>query len=368
MKSNPSCAVHTKKHFGVLRIIIPTVLLVLISNCALQPTLTPPNQTSFPVISNRNAAQIRLLKEWEIYDVNAITWSIDSSTFAVAGKENSDNVNLFGIYTYDINSFEKLWFSEVYVPFSLTYSPDNKSIAVPSLGLFLLNAKTGERTKEIPYQRGCIGSQEIKYNSDGTHIFTLSTDPDYRTTTISIWDVESNHCLRTIEDNGVAFDFRLSRDGSFLALGLRDIGKSLEQQVHIWNTETQKIICSFKATYHPVAFTSKGNIIAAGSIDREGDIDLWDTKTCQILDTFHQEKQKGFFSMDFSPDEKLLIVGGNFTFDIWDMVNKKIIFESGILPNPVKLLTFSPDGRYILSETDRVSFDSKAIITLWGVK
>lgn len=361
-------------------IAVSIIFLSLLSGCkpdatkdGLQTISTPtllPSQPSSSLVSTQNVAQIDVSKdrEWKVYDINAIAWSMDSSMFAIAGRENSADSN-FGVYAYDINSSAKLWFSETYVPFSLAYSPDNQIIAVPYFaGFSSLDAVTGAGNKSTLYQEGeCFGDQQIAFSPDGTKIITLSTVPQYRTTMIYMWDIKADRCFGMLaEEQGVAFHFSLSRDGHLLALGLRDIGNNLEQQVHVWDTEQKKLICSFAGT-QPISLTLDGNMIAAGSIDKPGDVGFWDAKTCQPLDVLHLQEANGPFSMDFSPDGKLLAIGGTNTMQIWDAANRKLLFKSEKLPNIVKILTFSPSGQLLLSETDRVSVNDKATITLWKI-
>jgi WD40 repeat protein len=351
---------------------IPIVFLISLSGCSPAREYSQPtpglvsDQSPFHFISTENVEHMSQLKQWKTYDVNTMTWSTDSSKFAIAGKENSADSD-FGVYAYDINHPQALWFSKTYVPFSLAYSPDDRLLAVPALGLDLLDANTGESIKKIPYQKGCIGTQAIKYDSAGSRIFTLGTVPEYRTTTVYIWDAVVDDCLGVLpEEQGIAFGFELSRDNRFLVMGLSDVGKELEQQVHVWDIGERKLICSFKGA-QPIAFASDGGIIATGNVDKLGDIDLWDAKSCQFLDSLHHEESAGRYSMDFSPDGELLAVGDSNAIQIWDVENKKLLFTSDRLPNYVKILAFSPDGRFLLSETDKTTVEDKAIVTLWGV-
>lgn len=350
-------------------ICVSIILLLLFSGCnvIMKPKAVQP---PFSFTPENYIFSVSPSSKWEIYDVNALSWSPDESMFAVAGKGDKSDIDLFHVYTYKVNTFAKIWGSEIYIPFGLVYSPDSSVIAVPySSGIRFLDATKGNIVKKIAYRNGCFGDQDIKYNPSGSQIFTLDTNPDYEITRIYTWDIQINKCLGTfVEEKGVAFDFEISGKGNVLVLGLRDIKVDdyYEQQVHVWDVETRKQVCSFKGV-QPVSLALDGKVIAAGSIDEEGDVGLWDVKTCQLLDTIRRQEQKSPFSMDLSPDGKLLAIGGSKTFQIWDVASKKLLFESERLPNTVKILAFSPSGKYLLSETERMSVDDKAIITLWAI-
>jgi WD40 repeat protein len=314
-----------------------------------------------------NKIDIHPINEWEMYDVNNIAWSIDSSRFAIAGRGNSDNT--FGIHAYDVNASDKLWFHETYVPFSLAYSPDNQAIAVPFFaGFDLLDAATGEKVKGTLYQKGvCFGDMAIRFSADGRKVFTLSTSPDDGSTEIFAWDTVENRCLeKLLHEKGVAFDFALSRDEQTLSIGLRDIevGGHYEQQVHVWDIEVQRLICSFAGTQP--AFSPDGDWIAAANLDEKGQIDLWNAKLCQTVHVFPREKQKIPQDMDFNPDGQLLAVGSD-TFQIWQVASGRLLFESEQLSHPIDSLLFSPDGRFLLTIIPRTSGDDRAKITLWRI-
>jgi WD40 repeat protein len=357
---------------------IPIMVLILLSSCnttlskdiqaGSTPTL-PSAGLSLRLISNQNISNLEPIKEWEIYDINDIAWSINSSMFAIAGEENDDGI--FGVSAFNIDASEMLWFHETYVPFSLVFSPDNQVIAVPFFaGINLLNTTTGQSVKEILYQKEtCFGSMGIRFSPDGTKIFTLRSSPDSNDelTEIFIWDIEMDRCLgKLVEEKGVAFNFELSHDGRFLILGLHDIEVQghFEQQVHVWNVETQQQVCSFAGT-HPV-FSLGGEWIAAANVENEGEVDLWSTRSCQRLDGFQSTEQKIPRDISFSPDGQLLAIGGD-TLQIWRVASKELLFESDQLSNHVDFLTFSPDGRFLLMVTPRISGNDKGKIVLWGV-
>lgn len=326
------------------------------------------HQTPSPV-TEQSAKLVSPVNTWEVYDVNAVAWGPDSAFFAVAGREDRIDES-FGVYNFGLSSTKIFWRSDLYVPFSLTYHPDNEVIAVPSLGLKILDKNTGEVVDAISSEKGCVGTQEIAYSQDGSSVFTLGTNSDLGLTSIFQLNTKTHECFGIIiQENGVAFDFELSQNSKILAIALRDIkvGSRYEQQVHVWDVETRKQVCGFMGS-GPVALTLDGNILAARRIDRPGEVDLWDTKACHLLNTLQIQEQNGPLSMDFSPDGQILAVGGKDIFQLWEVASRKLLFESAKLPNLVSILAFSPDGRFLLSVTDKTSVDDKAIITLWEVK
>lgn len=152
--------------------------------------------------------------EWKLYDVENITWSMDSLSFAVLGNEKDDNV--FGVYMYRASDPGKDWFHKVDISFGLAFSPDNQVIAIPTFPLLiLLDQNTGELIKEVgDYKlQPCFGIEQIKYSSDGKKIFSLNTvagiGNEY--SEIFVWDSEGEQCQGSlIQEKGTAFNFELS--------------------------------------------------------------------------------------------------------------------------------------------------------------
>lgn len=365
MKRN-TCKQRADAH---LIIAMGVMLTVLLSSCG----ETPGNS----YLTSENASSLIKFQEWELMYINAISWNLESNGFVVAGA-SSDNDEDSGLYMYDINAPEPLWSTITIGGGNVDFHPDNQVVAVPYYeGIEYFDAITGQKKGQIDHDTRstgstCIGRDEIRFSSDGAKIITLSTNWEDITTIINVWDAAANQCLgESTKEVGTAFDFELSRDGQFLAIGfpnaLSDEPGVLEPQIHVWSIESRKLTCKINGA-PPIAFTLDGNFIAAKNVDNQGDVDLWDAKSCQFLDKFHRQGQKKSpFSMDFSPDGKLLAIGGGETFQIWDVISRKLLFESEKLPNAVKMLAFSPDGRLLLSETDKISVDDKATITLWRV-
>lgn len=314
------------------------------------------------------------IERWTVDDINAVAWSRDNEMFAMAGEENGD----FGIYAYRVNGAERLWSQELRnTPFTLAFTPNSQTIFVPLLGgsTFFIDEANGQVVRELDYDVSmpCFGGMKAAFSPDGMKLFTLSTDFN-DTTTIYVWNMETNQCDQTfLKDQGVSFGFELSNDGQLLVLGLRDIpisegqaGRQYQQQIEVWNVMASKKICTFNDA-SPVTLNPHGNIVAASNVNKEGEVDLWDTKACKLLYMLNRQGQKGPFSTAFSRDGKLLVVGGSDTIQVWDVANRTLLFESNELPSRVKILAFSPDGHFLLSGTDKSTVDGKATITLWKI-
>ncbi len=347
-----------QKHFGKenLKIIILVILfLILLPSCSTKAI-------------NEDVLFINSANQWLLYDINAITWSPNSFMFAVAGKEDSNDHD-FGIYAYDITSLKKKWFKESSASFSLGFNFDEKNIAVPFFaGYTLFDSETGTVIDYFLLQTDvCFGSQEVAFDSNENVLITLSTVPEYKRTTIYFWNIETDKCLNRIEEEGVGFDFDISQDAQYLVLALSEVGKKLEKNIHLWDLENETLLCDITGS-SPIAFTRGGTMIASGNISNESKVDLWDAKNCSFLFSLPRQEDKTPYSMDFSPDGSLLAVGSSETFEIWDVVNQELLFVSEKLPNSVSTLLFSPDGKYLLTKTDRTSTDDKAIITLWSIE
>lgn len=337
-----------------------TIAVLLVSNCS----VFLEKQSKLPLATP--------ISEWKLYDIENITWAMDSSSFAVLGKEKDDDI--FGVYMYRTSAAGKDWFHKADISLDLAFSPDNQVIAIPifpSRNLILLNQNTGDLIKEVSYymQPSCFGLEQIRYSPDGKKIFSLDEFGyiGHEYSEIYVWNVEIEQCQGTlIREQGSAFDFELSQDGDVLVLGLSSIGRNAEQQVHVWDIGKQKLTCSFPGG-RPVSFTFKGDIIAAKNVNKQEDVDLWNAKSCKFIATIHSPTITKVYSVDISPDGKLLAIGDSGAFQVWDIASRKFIFESEKLPSAVKRVAFSPDGKFLLTETDRVSANDKATITLWSI-
>jgi WD40 repeat protein len=355
-------------------VILITLFFVGAMFVALFSTRTASPENKY--LTNGDFLRLTKKQEWRLKYVHAVSWANDSKKFIVAGAD-SDNNDAPSLYMYGFNVFDPLWSTTTIGGASVDFYPNNQFVAVPYFeGIEYFDVATGRKTKQIDHDfkengRTCIGRDEIRFTQDGSKAITLSSNWDDVATVIYIWNTADNECLGApIKETGIAFDFELGSAGHLLAIGFPNAPSGeqgiVEPQIHVWNIESRELICKFKSA-PPIAFALDEKIVAGGNLSAEGSIDLWDSEDCLHLGTLFRKEQKLPYSMAFNSDENLLAVGGNNAFQIWDVADKKLLFESEKLPNAVKILNFSPDGRFLLSETDRVTPNDEAIITLWAI-
>lgn len=302
-------------------------------------------------------------EQWTQYDVNDIVWSNDNNQFVVAGGMTAEE---FGITSYSVFSSDYLWFTETYVPFSVDYNFDEKSLVVPHFaGYELLDVNTGESIENYLHQDNeCFGSQDIEILSNN-RIFSLGVYPKSNITRIYDWDMENKICLGLFtEENGMSFKFDTSQNSQNLVLMIYDIRteNGYKQEIHAWNIEDKEIFCAYSAA-KPFAISNDGSLIASGSAAKRDEVEIWDSEFCKPIGKIDVSSQP--LSVDISPNGSLLVIGNDSTIQLWDISNQKLLSETDKLSNDISIVQFSPNGKFVISASNRVHIDDQAHIVLW---
>ena len=172
---------------------------------------------------------------------------------------------------------------------------------------------------------------------------------------VILWDTDSGKSLQTLEvPSKYSHSLVFSPDGQMLAAGGRQ-GNAIQ----LWNSDSWEEVCTLEMPTNAVndlAFSPDGLLLAAtghsvlSSGDRSwsGDDDiviLWDVEIWQELHSFDPEFW-GVSSLAFSPDGRILAVGGYDGIGLWDTVSWERLHT---LEAHTNNLIFSPDGQTLAS-------------------
>jgi len=252
---------------------------------------------------------------------------------------------------------------------AVIFSPDGKQIISGSNDktIKIFDASNGREIRTISGHQGSVNS--IVFSPDGRQIASGSED-----STIKLWNVTTGREVRTLSGyqnkiSSIAF----SPNSRQVVSGLKD--GTLKQ----WDITTGREIRSLTGHTFPVnsvAFSPDGRQIISGATDDTGKlwreqlestVKLWDTNSGRERRTF--SRLDIISSLMFSPDGKQILVstrnnqntsaGGGFSYDIfiptigtiklYDTVTGREISDFTIKEGQMDNVTFSPDGRYILT-------------------
>ena len=241
----------------------------------------------------------------------------------------------------------------------IEFSPDGEIFASASMDktvkLWRSNAPSAEELQPLRTLKGHASIvQSLDFSPDGEIIASASADR-----TIKFWSKDGRAGtealpLRTFAGHrGAVWDMEFSPDGTFIAsLGVGDAVK-LWQPKNIFLLPLQ----GHDAAVYAAAFAPDGKTVATASMD--GTIKLWRHSTLLVsgnpptqvptdgtlLKTL-QEGKGGFWAVAFSPDSKVIAVGGEKTLKLWHE-DGRFLGEINAHKGIVYGIAWSPDGKII---------------------
>ncbi len=243
----------------------------------------------------------------------------------------------------------------------MQFSPDGTRLAIgSSIGVWLYDAKTGKELTMLPGR-----CQSLTFSHDGRFLANgggkFRVDGTSSVKELQLWEVATGRKVSFTDALPAATVLRLSDDGKELvSLDLSrdtinrfefETGRKSELKIN-----KQKGIGIGKSETYALS----DDKLAIG--EKNGKIELWDTKTGEKLSFFHeQDTSKRVFSLAFSPNGTSLANGSEDNLvRIWDLTSSKepIILRKHI--GWVNVLAFSPDGEILASgSTDKM-------VVLWN--
>ena len=244
---------------------------------------------------------------------------------------------------------------------SMQFSPDGRQLAVGStIGVWLYDVKTGKELTMFPGR-----CQSLSFSPDGRFLANgggkFRVNGTFSVQELQLWEVATGRKVSFTDALPSAAVLRLSDDGKMLvSLDLSrdtinrfefETGRKSELKIN-----KQKGIGIAKSETYALS----DDKLATG--EKNGKIELWDTKTGEKLSSFHeQDTSKRVFSLVFSPNGTSLAGGSEDNLvRIWDLTSNKepILLRKHI--GWVNVLAFSPDGEILASgSTDKT-------VVLWN--
>ena len=279
------------------------------------------------------------------YDVYSLAFGPDGKTLASADREAI-------VQLWDVETRQPLrelighhgWFSVVRI------SPDGGTLIAgggkgTEVSFWDLNSE-GERKSPDWGHSGWV--VDLEFYPDGKTFASASTD-----NTIKLWDTATRQVRHTLEGHtGAVIVLALSPDARVLASG------SMDKTIKLWNAETGALLDTYTGhtdTVDGLAYSPDGKILASGSHDHT--IKLWSGRRLLSTWTGHEDN---VYALAFSADGHTLVSGSSDqTLRLWDPETgeqRAVLREHAAT---ISSIAFSPDGKLL-------AVGGGKLITLWN--
>lgn len=324
---------------------------------ALETTPLPP---SLEAISLANAGEVSTLAEWKLDTVNALAWSPDGKTLAVA---HLDGISFYDVYTRTLTR-ELYPRGERVV--DLAFSPQGNWLLAGSLYGSEAESWAGDlQFWSGPYWRplgigyaDTRGLTAVEFAPKGGVFAAAFARPGSEEDVIALFSTSTWEITGTLEIEQVE-EIAFSSDGTLLAVSPDRYGIQIYRMED--NLLERTLYTSFTGAVSSMAFAPDLPVLATGHYD--GTLRLWDVSTGLVMLTLDTGSDSVIESLAFSPDGNLIASGDSFGDDLvrlWDTDSGELLrILEGHSAGVVETL-FSPDGSLLVTG----SYDGT--LRLWG--
>ncbi len=232
-----------------------------------------------------------------------------------------------------------------------------------------LQARVGARCRIKSYGGGWL-KRSFEGHKSRVECVTFSRDGRFALSgngkEVRFWDVATGQCLRTVEVHADSWgSMAFSSDCRFALSGADRFANLFEKKssplvLQLWDVATGKCLRTLHG-HEPLAISPDGRFALCGRGEK---VDgpkpyvihlsrflLWDLDTGQCLHTFEGDNYvDGVDTLTFSPDGRFVLSGSNDNkIRLWDIATRECLRTFEGHTDWVKSVAFSPDGRFALS-------------------
>jgi len=239
----------------------------------------------------------------------------------------------------------------------IAFSPDGKTLISGSKDhtVKIWDISSGQCLETFPVDHQWV--RAVVFRPDGK-ILVSSGDEH----TMKIWDIASGQCLQTYDRDGQVWSAAFSPNGKLLASISQNPRKKI-WTAKIWNVDSShclQTLQEYKRWMASVAFSPNSQILASGGANQT--VKMWDVASGQCLQTLQGHERWIIRSVAFSPDGKILASGSeDRTVKMWDVGSSQCLKTLQGHERWIRSVAFSPSSQILASGS------ADGMIKIWDV-